>query len=76
MLKLNPRGNYRFLVAEGRPFSGGVVTDDGYDLVRATFEVPIALEAGLAAAERHIVAAGRPVQAIAGVDLGCAGNRD
>ena len=45
------------------------MADGGYDLVRARFERPIALEAGLAAAQQHVVAAGRPVQAIAGIEL-------
>jgi hypothetical protein len=69
MLKHNPRGNYRFLVAEGRPFSGGAAADEGYDLTHATFQRPVALEVGLAAAQQHLVAAGRPVQAIAGIEL-------
>ncbi|HEX9098086.1 MAG TPA: hypothetical protein VF956_01210 [Candidatus Dormibacteraeota bacterium] len=69
MLAHNRSGNYRFLAAEGKPFSGGAVADDGYDLVHAAFERPRPLEAGLAAASRHVVAAGRPVHAIAGFEL-------
>src|ERR1700687_5607190 len=69
MLKHNPSGNYRFLAAEGRPFSGGAVADEGYDLVHARFRRPVLLEAGLAAAARQVAAAGRPVQAIAGFEL-------
>ncbi len=69
MLAHNESGNYRFLAAEGRPFSGGAVADEGYDLVHARFERPLALEAGLAAASRHVAAAGRPVHAIAGFEL-------
>ncbi len=65
----NPLGNYRFLGREGRPFSDGVVADQGYDLVHARFESPAPLDAGLAAAVRHVTAAGRPVQAIAGFEL-------
>jgi hypothetical protein len=65
----SPSGNYRFLAAEGRPFSGGVVADEGYDLVHARFERPVPLEAGLAGAVRHVVAAGRTAHAIAGLEL-------
>jgi hypothetical protein len=69
MLAHNRSGNYRFLAAAGKPFSGGVVADEGHDLVHATFERPVPLEAGLAAASRHVAAAGRPVSAIAGFEL-------
>jgi hypothetical protein len=65
----SPAGNYRFLAAEGQPFSGGIVADEGYDLVHARFERPIPLEAGLAAAARHVVASGREVLAMAGIEL-------
>jgi hypothetical protein len=69
MLTHNRSGNYRFLAAEGRPFSGGAVADEGYDFVHARFERPLPLEAGLAAAARQVAAAGRPVHAIAGFEL-------
>jgi hypothetical protein len=69
MLTHNRSGNYRFLAAEGRPFSGGALADEGYDFVHARFERPLPLEAGLAAAARQVAAAGRPVHAIAGFEL-------
>jgi hypothetical protein len=69
MLTHNRPGSYRFLGAEGRPFSGGAVADEGYDLVHASFVRPLPLEAGLAAAARQVAAAGRPVHAIAGFEL-------
>jgi hypothetical protein len=69
MLAHSPSGNYRFLAAEGRPFSGGAVADEGYDLVHARFARPLPLEAGLAAASRHVAAAGRTAQAITGFEL-------
>ena len=69
MLARNPVGNYRFLAAEGRPFSGGAVADQGFDLVHATFERPLALDKGLEAAARHLRDAARPVQAISGFEL-------
>lgn len=69
MLAHSPSGNYRFLAAEGRPFSGGVVADDGFDLVHARFERPVPLDAGLVRAAHHVVAAGRTARAIAGFEL-------
>ena len=65
----SPRGDYRFLAAEGRPFSAGAVADAGFDMAHATFERPVPLQAGLDAAARHVTASGRPVQAIAGFEL-------
>jgi hypothetical protein len=65
----NPVGNYRFLAAEGRPFSGGALADGGFDLVHATFERPLGLETGLEAAAGHLAKVARPVQAIAGFEL-------
>jgi hypothetical protein len=65
----NRSGNYRFLAAEGRPFSGGAVADEGYDLVHARFGRPLPLETGLAAAARHVAAAGRTIHAVAGFEL-------
>jgi hypothetical protein len=69
MLAHNPSGNYRFLGAPGRPFSGGAVADPGFDLVHAIFERPLALDRGLAAAARHLGEADRPIAAIAGFEL-------
>lgn len=69
MLVHNRSGNYRFIAADGLPFSGGVVADDGYDLVRVRFEHAIPLEAGLAVTARQVSAAGRTVHAIAGLEL-------
>ena len=65
----NKTGNYRFLGAEGQPFSGGAVADSGFDLVHATFERPLPLDEALEAATRHLRDASRPTQAIAGFEL-------
>lgn len=62
-------GSYRYLAAPGRPFSGGIVADAGFDLVHAVFARPVPLEAGLEAAARHVEAAGRPVTALAAFEL-------
>lgn len=64
-----PAGNYRFLAAPGRPFSSGIVADEGYDLVRVTFLDPIPLEEGVEAARRHVEGAGRPATAIGAFEL-------
>ncbi len=69
MLTHNSSGNYRFLAAEGRPFSGGAIADEGYDLAHARFDRPLPLEIGLQAAARHVAAVGRTVHAIAGFEL-------
>jgi hypothetical protein len=69
MLAHNPSGNYRFLAAPGRPFSGGAIADPGFDLVHAIFERPLALDRGLDAAARHLSEADRPISAIAGFEL-------
>lgn len=65
----NPAGNYSFLAAQGRPFSGGALADTGFDMVHATFERPLSLARGLEAAARHLAHVARPVQAIAGFEL-------
>jgi hypothetical protein len=65
----NTAGNYRFLGEQGRPFSGGAVADEGYDMVHAILERPLPLAQGLAAVVRHLQEVGRPVQSIAGFEL-------
>jgi len=69
MQSQNTAGNYRFLGAEGRPFSNGAAADPGFDLVHATFERPLPLDRGLEAAARHLEKASRPVQSITGFEL-------
>lgn len=62
-------GSYRFLSAPGRPFSGGIVADPGFDLVHAVFGRLVTLYEGLEAARRHVEAAGRPATALAAFEL-------
>ncbi|HLH29011.1 MAG TPA: hypothetical protein VKW77_08840, partial [Acidimicrobiales bacterium] len=64
-----PEGSYRFLAAPGRPFSSGVIADEGFDLVRAVLLRPLPLEEGLEAARRQLEAADRPISAICGLEL-------
>src|SRR5258706_14317708 len=69
MLVHSPVGGYRFLGAQGRPYSDGAVADAGLDVVHARFEKPLPLEAGLKAAAHHVTGTGRPVLAITGFEL-------
>lgn len=69
MLSNFDHGCYRFLVATGRPFSSGIVTDPGFDLVRAVFSRPLALSDGLDAARRQVESAGRAATALAAFEL-------
>jgi len=62
-------GNYRFIVAIGRPFSSGVVADAGFDLVHAVFSRPQPLAHGLDVARRQVESAGRPATALAAFEL-------
>ena len=62
-------GNYRFIVAAGRPFSSGILADPGFDLVHAVFSRPLPLGPGLDAARRQVEAAGRPATALAAFEL-------
>jgi len=64
----NERGGYRFVA--GTPFfSLGAVAASGFEIVRATFRRPPVFPDGLEAVERHLRAAGRPIQALCGFEL-------
>lgn len=69
MLAAQSAGDFRFIAAPGRPFSGGAVADAGFGVVHAIFARPQPLAAGIAAACRHVEGAGRPVAAICGFEL-------
>ncbi|HEY4025030.1 MAG TPA: hypothetical protein VGO86_01260 [Candidatus Dormibacteraeota bacterium] len=62
-------GSYRSLVVPGRPFSAGIVADQGFDLVHAVFHRPVPLHQGLESAAAHVRAAGRPVTALGAFEL-------
>ena len=73
MLAAKPEGNYRFLPSGGEiPFCNAVLSDPGYEIVRATLERPIPYRAGFELVEDHVKALGRPRQALCGVELRCA----
>ena len=72
----HPTGSYRFLpiasaprIVGAAPFSSGVRAMAGYELVRATFQAPLAYRAGFAAAARHLDAVGRPRTALCAVEV-------
>jgi hypothetical protein len=68
MLVANKRGDYSFLRGIA-PFSAGVVADAGFEIVHARFQRTLPLQAGFDAIEAHLKSAGRPLQAICGMEL-------
>lgn len=67
-LVANDRGGYSFL--PGTPFfSFLAVASPGFEMVRAVLRRPPLFPEGLAVVERHLHAAGRPVQALSGFEL-------
>jgi hypothetical protein len=67
-LKDNMRGSYRFLPGIA-PYSSGVVAMPGYEIVHATLHRPLPYREGFALIDQHLAAAGRPRQALCGVEL-------
>ena len=72
----HPTGNYQFVplatpprIVGAAPFSSGVRAQAGYEIVRATFQVPLPYRAGFAAAARHLQAIGRPRTALCAVEV-------
>ncbi len=66
----NTRGGYIYLPA-GYPFSSGAAAMPGFEVVSAVFRRPLPWRAGFDAIERQLAAAGRPKQALCGVELRC-----
>ena len=67
-LVANERGGYSFL--PGTPFFSFVaVASPGFEMVRAIFRRPPPFPEGLAAVDRHLRAAGRPIQALCGFEF-------
>lgn len=69
MLVENSKGNFSFVRGFGGAFSAGAVANPGFDLVHATFIPPTPLSNGFAAIRRHLAEAGRPVNAVCGIEL-------
>lgn len=65
----NDAGSYSYLPIPGAPFSGGVAADDGYDIVHAVLTRPVPLADGYGLLREHLASAGRPLQALCGMEL-------
>lgn len=68
MLVPNHRGGYAFLKGIA-PYSCGVVSLPGFDIIHARLLPALPLDAGLRAARAHVESAGRPVQTLCGLEL-------
>ena len=68
MLVENKRGDYSFLKGIA-PYSAGVVAEAGFEIVHVRLSHYLPLRAGFHAVEAHVREAGRPVQAICGMEL-------
>ncbi len=68
MLIENKRGNYSFLKGIA-PYSAGVVAEAGFEVVHARLPRYFPLQAGIDAVEAHLKSAGRPIQALCGMEL-------
>jgi hypothetical protein len=69
MLLENGKGNFSFIRGYGPPFSSGAIASAGFDVVHATFKPLARLADGFAAIERHLREAGRPINAVCGIEL-------
>lgn len=70
MLVENKRGNFSFLKAIA-PYSAGVIAEAGFEIVHVRLSHYVPLQQGFDAAEAHLVKAGRPLQALCGMELRC-----
>ena len=68
MLVENKRGNYSFLKGIA-PYSAGVVAEAGFEVVHVRLRRYIPLREGFDAVEAHLKGAGRPLQAMCGMEL-------
>ena len=68
MLVENKRGEYSFLKGIA-PYSAGVIAEAGFEIVHVRLSQYLPLRAGFHAVEAHVREAGRPVQAICGMEL-------
>ena len=68
MLVENKRGNYLFLKGIA-PYSAGVVAGMGFEVVHVRLSRYMPLRAGFEAVEAHLKRAGRPRQAMCGMEL-------
>ena len=68
MLVENKPGNYWFLKGIA-PYSAGVVAGAGFEIIHVRLSRSVPLEEGLQTVEAHLRKAGRPLQAICGIEL-------
>jgi hypothetical protein len=68
MLIDNPKGGFSFVKGAG-PFSAGAVANNGFEIVHAVAMPLIKLDDGYGVIERHLREAGRPVNAVCGMEL-------
>jgi hypothetical protein len=68
MLVENKRGNYSFLKGIA-PYSAGVVAETGFEVVHVRLPRYFPLRAGFDAVEAYLKKAGRPLQAMCGMEL-------
>src|SRR6185312_2916202 len=64
----HPAGNYRFLPGIA-PYSCGVASAPGHEIVHATLHQPIPYRAGFELIEQHLSVSGRPRQSLCGIEL-------
>ena len=64
----HPVGNYRFLPGIA-PYSCGVVSSPGYEIVHVTFQKPVAYRLGFQEIQNYLAANGRPIAALCGIEL-------
>jgi hypothetical protein len=69
MLIENAKGNFSFIRGFGPPFSSGGVASAGFDVVHVTLKPLARLSDGFALIERHTREAGRPINAVCGIEL-------
>jgi len=68
MLIDNPKGGFSFVKGIG-PFSSGAVASAGFEIVHAVAVPLIKLDDGYGVIERHLREAGRPMNAVCGMEL-------
>lgn len=68
MLAENTRGNYSFLKGIA-PYSAGVIAAAGFEIVHVRLSRYVPLRVGSQAIEAHLREAGRPLEAICGMEL-------
>ena len=68
MLVDNPKGGFSFVKGIG-PFSSGAIANDGFEIVHAQAFPLINLDDGYGVIEKHMREAGRPMNAVCGMEL-------